>query len=121
MTARVLLADDEPALLAALERQLAELGFEVVATAPNGRAAIELTEQLDPDVVVTDFRMPELTGLEVAAHLHRTRPHLPVVVLSAFDETSLLGAAERAPVAAYLVKGCSPRIIGATIDAAVEV
>ena len=120
MATRVLLADDEPALLASVERLLGQLGFDVIATAANGRQAVELTERLNPDVVVTDFRMPDLTGVEVAAHLHVTRPHLPVVILSAYND-EIQAAVERGPVAAYVVKGCSSRILGATIRAAVEV
>jgi len=116
---RVLLADDEEIILHSLSELLKESGFDVVGTAPDGEAALSMAESLHPDVLVADLRMPRMTGLEVATALRASRPDLPVIILSAYDDVGLQLAAERIPVAAYLVKGCSSReIFGAIRDAA---
>jgi DNA-binding NarL/FixJ family response regulator len=115
---RIVLADDEPVILEALRQLLEELGYDVVGTAADGGKAVELAEQLLPDVMVVDLRMPVLTGIEVASVLGISCPTLPVIVLSAYDDAGLQLAAERVPVSAYLVKGCSSReIVGAIRDA----
>jgi DNA-binding NarL/FixJ family response regulator len=115
---RVVLADDEPIILEALRQLLEESGCDVVDTATDGITAVELADDLHPDVLVADLRMPGLTGLEVAAQLRKRTPPVPVVILSAYDDVGLQLAAERIPVAAYLVKGCSSRALVAAINAA---
>jgi DNA-binding NarL/FixJ family response regulator len=112
---RVLLADDEEIILHSLSELLKESGFDVVGAAADGREAVSMAERLHPDVVVADLRMPGLTGLEVATALRESRPEVPVIILSAYDDVGLQLAAERIPVAAYLVKGCSSREIFAAI------
>ena len=64
---RVLLADDEEEIRAGISRKIdwASLGFALVGEAENGAEALELAEQLRPDVVLTDIKMPFLDGLEL--------------------------------------------------------
>ena len=108
---RVLLADDEEIILHSLSELLKESGFTVVGAAQDGEAAVAMAESLHPDVVLADLRMPRMTGLEVATALRESCPDVPVIILSAYDDVGLQLAAERIPVAAYLVKGCSSREI----------
>ena len=82
---KVLIVDDEPAVLFALSEALADRRRGVkVATAANGHEAIALLEAEKVDLVVTDLRMPGMDGFELLAWLRRGFPHLPVIVMTAF-------------------------------------
>jgi DNA-binding NarL/FixJ family response regulator len=115
---RIVLADDAPTLLEALRQLLQEAGYDVVGTGTDGEQAIALVDALQPDLLIADLRMPKHNGLDVARLLHERRPDLPVIILSAYDDPGLQMEAERIPVAAFLVKGCSARLIFGAIDAA---
>jgi YesN/AraC family two-component response regulator len=115
---RVLLADDEPVILDALRQLLEDFGYDVVGTARDGAEALNMAITTKPDVVIADLRMPELTGLELASRLRELLPRLPVIILSAYGDVGLQLAAEKVPVAAYLVKGCSSREIDGALRAA---
>jgi two-component system response regulator DesR len=74
MKIRVLIAEDQGMVLGALAALLEiEPDIEVVAKAKDGREALALAGQTDPDVVLTDIEMPSMTGLELAAELQRAR------------------------------------------------
>jgi DNA-binding NarL/FixJ family response regulator len=82
---RVVIADDELLIREGLSRLLSEVGFDVVAAAADADDARRKVHAHEPDVLVTDIRMPpRLTdeGLLLAETLHETRPHIGVVVLS---------------------------------------
>ena len=100
---RVVLADDHPAFLSGLEAYLRKQdGVELLDTATDGRAALDLTRRLSPDVLVLDLEMPEMTGVEVAGALqnHPTE----VLILSAYqDQDYIFGVLERG-AAGYLTK-----------------
>lgn len=82
---KVLIVDDEPAVLFALSEALADRrrGVKVV-TAANGHEAVAILESEKVDLMVTDLRMPEMDGFELLAWLRRGFPHLPVVVMTGF-------------------------------------
>jgi len=65
---KLLIADDEPLVCVGLRSMLKweELGIEVIGTARNGRQAAEMIEKLSPEIVITDIKMPLMTGLELA-------------------------------------------------------
>ena len=87
MSATILLVDDEPAQLELLRYNLEKAGFTTLQ-AGNGRAAIDLVEDADPDLVILDWMMPHLSGIELC-RLLRSRPDtkmLPVIILSARGE-----------------------------------
>ncbi len=96
-----LIADDEPLLRDALERQLAQIWPElhIVARARNGREAVELFESLRPDICFLDVHMPGLSGVEAARQIGR-RAHL--VFVTAYDHYAVQAFAEG--VLDYLVK-----------------
>lgn len=81
MGMNVLIVDDELLLLRSLRRRLQRAGHQVVL-ATNGREALEALAHADFDVVLTDVRMPELDGLELARRLARLHPTLPVLFMS---------------------------------------
>ena len=103
---RVLVADDHPAFRAGLQLLLTdEDDIEVVATAENGIDAVRLAQQLVPDVVAMDLRMPGLDGIEATRLLHADLPEVGVIVLTMFEDDASVFAAMRAGARGYLLKG----------------
>ena len=82
---------------------LERAGFDVVAEARDGREAVELAAEHEPDLAVMDVKMPELDGIEAARRMLERRP-LPIVMLTAFSEADLVTRAVDAGVFGYLVK-----------------
>jgi DNA-binding LytR/AlgR family response regulator len=107
-----LIADDEPLLREALERQLAQAWpeLEVVARARNGREAIEAFDRHGPDVCFLDVQMPGKTGVEAASHIGR-RAH--VVFVTAYDQYAVQAFAQG--VLDYLVKPVEPARLAETV------
>jgi CheY-like chemotaxis protein len=85
---RVLLADDYSGILAALRRLLTP-DCDVVACVSDGAAALEATARLQPDVIVLDVNMPDVSGLEVCREVTRTNPHVRVILLSAAGDGAI--------------------------------
>lgn len=100
---RILVVDDEPLARRRLVAQVADLDLgEVVGEAADGLAAVAAAGQLDPDVVLLDVRMPEMDGLEVAAHLRRLAKPPEIIFTTAYDEHAL--AAFEREALDYLLK-----------------
>jgi AmiR/NasT family two-component response regulator len=104
---RVLIADDEALHNLALTSQLETLGHQVIATAVNGREAVELARQTKPDLAFLDIRMPTMTGPEAAHEIAADRP-IPIIILSAYSDSRTVEEATKAPVFHYLVKPVDP-------------
>ncbi|GGL22652.1 response regulator transcription factor [Phycicoccus endophyticus] len=106
---RVLVADDHPLWLAALERDLVSRGVAVVGTASDGPSAVRRTRAVRPDVLVLDLNLPGMRGDEVC----RALGDLPtrVLILSASGEQQDVLAAIKAGATGYLVKSAAPEEI----------
>lgn len=104
---RVLIADDEALHNLALTSQLETLGHNVVATANNGKEAVQLARETKPDLAFLDIRMPTMTGPEAAQEITAERP-IPIIILSAYSDTRTVEEATRAPIFHYLVKPVDP-------------
>ncbi|MFE7326908.1 response regulator [Streptomyces sp. NPDC057565] len=105
MTVRVVLADDQPLVRAALEMVISETpDVEVVGEAATGAEAVRLAEELDPDVVVMDIRMPGMDGIEATRLVTAGSGDARVVVLTTFDDDDYVYAALRAGASGFLVK-----------------
>ena len=85
---KILLVDDEAEVRTSIIRKIdwSAVGFQVVGDAENGVDALEKIEQLEPDVVLTDIRMPYMDGLEMAERLREIHPSIKVVLFSGFDD-----------------------------------
>jgi len=101
-TTRVILAEDHKIVAEALRVLLAE-HFQLLAVVHDGRALVEATERLLPDVIVTDISMPLLNGLEAIKQLMQRRPRTKVVVLTMHKDRALAGNAFRAGVCGYVL------------------
>ncbi|WP_417310336.1 response regulator transcription factor [Devosia sp.] len=112
---RLILAEDQTLLREALAALLGlETDIEIVGTACNGREAHDLVRRHDPDVVVTDIEMPDMTGLELAALLKREGARARVLIVTTFDRPGYLRRALEAGVAGFILKdGPSTRLADA--------
>lgn len=103
---RVLIADDEERicqLIIALG-EWSRLDLEVVGTAENGPAALELVRTLTPDILITDIRMPGCDGLKLVEEAHKLIPELEVIVISGYAQFDYAQTAIRFGVGEYLLK-----------------
>ena len=102
---KVLIVDDEEPFLLSLKDGLEDFSaqFELL-TAANGRAAVELLEQHEIDLVVTDLKMPEMSGFELLAHMSRQHPSIPVVVMTAHGTPETERSLGKLGAARYLEK-----------------
>jgi DNA-binding NarL/FixJ family response regulator len=104
---RVLVAEDDPVVRVALRELLEGEGFEVVGLAANGAEAVALTEQVEPEVFLSDVSMPVMDGLEATRSIKRRYPHVEVVILSATSNPAHITEAEKVGVYRFLHKGSS--------------
>jgi DNA-binding NarL/FixJ family response regulator len=100
---RVLLADDHTLLLEAFAKLLAD-ECDVVGAVSDGRALLEMTKQLRPDVVVVDVAMPLLNGIDAARLIKQAVPLTRIVFLTMNEDPDLAAEAFRAGASAYLLK-----------------
>jgi DNA-binding NarL/FixJ family response regulator len=107
-TVRVLLADDHELVRAGIRSLLEKISnVEIVGEVGDGREAIRLVEEHEPDVLLTDIAMPGMNGLEVTRHLTKTFPRVRVVILSMYSDEEHLYLALRAGAAGYLPKAAA--------------
>jgi two-component system response regulator DesR len=105
VTISVVLAEDQGMVLGAFAALLRlEPDLEVVATATDGHAALAAVLEHRPDVLVTDVEMPGMTGLDVAAALHRDGPPTRIVIVTTFGRSGYLRRAMDSGVSAYVLK-----------------
>ncbi|HEV2768259.1 MAG TPA: response regulator transcription factor, partial [Acidimicrobiales bacterium] len=107
MSVRVLLADDHKILREGLRRSLEVQGLDVVGEAADGEEAIEMAEDLRPDVVLMDVTMPVLDGVEATRRIRQRLPEVRVVVLTMHADETTMARAIRVGADGYLVKDCS--------------
>lgn len=99
----MVIAEDEALIRMDLAEMLAEEGYDVVGQAADGEQAVALAEELRPDLVICDVKMPKLDGIAAAARIAAQRI-APVVILTAFSQRELVERARDAGAMAYLVK-----------------
>jgi two-component system, response regulator PdtaR len=116
---RVLIAEDEALIRLDLKEMLEEEGYDVVAEAGDGAAAVSLAEDLKPDLVILDVKMPVLDGISAAEQIARKRI-APVVILTAFSQRDLVEKAREAGAMAYLVKPFQKKDLLPTIEMALS-
>jgi response regulator NasT len=115
----VVIAEDEVLIRMDLAEMLTEEGYDVVGQAGDGARAIELAEELRPDLVIVDVKMPVLDGIAAAEAIAGKRI-APVVILTAFSQRDLVERARDAGAMAYLVKPFSKSDLVPAIEMAVS-
>ena len=103
---KVLLVDDEEEVTNMIEERIdwAGLGFEVAGKAQNGVKALELSEKVQPDVVITDIKMPYMNGLELARYMKQENPGVRILILTGFDEFEYAKEAVHLEIDEYILK-----------------
>ncbi len=118
VAARILIAEDEAIVAEDLAMTLQDLGYQVVGTASTGLLAIQLAEELKPDLVLTDISLRgEINGIQASEQI-RARFDIPVIFLTAYAETDVLSRAKVTEPYGFLAKPFSYHILKITIDAA---
>jgi response regulator NasT len=118
-TRRVVIAEDEVLIRMDLKEMLTDEGYDVVGEAGDGAEAVRLAEELRPDLVILDVKMPILDGIAAAEQVARQRI-APVVMLTAFSQRDLVERARDAGAMAYLVKPFNPSDLVPAIELAVS-
>jgi len=108
----ILVVDDETHILHVVSLKLRYAGFNVL-TARDGEEAMDALAATPVDLIITDFQMPGINGVELAGQVHATaaRRHLPIILLTAHGLTLEPGVMERAGIVLCLSKPFSPREI----------
>jgi DNA-binding NarL/FixJ family response regulator len=102
---RLLVVDDEPLFVEMIQAMLAsEQGISVVATAPDGKLAVRLADELDPDVIVMDVSMPVMDGIEATTRIRKGNPDACVLILTGAPTAGDVDRARKAGAAAYVTK-----------------
>jgi DNA-binding NarL/FixJ family response regulator len=111
---RILVADDSEAMRRALRRVLERhVDWEVCGEASNGREAVEKAAQCGPDVILLDFQMPEMNGLEAAKEMRRRTPEIPILMVTMHMSPQLAVEARKVGVRGT----CSKTEIGCLMEA----
>jgi DNA-binding NarL/FixJ family response regulator len=116
---RVLLVDDHPVVRQGLETMLSiEQDIQVVGKAGDGPGALQQVVDLEPDVVLLDIRLPDITGVELLHQFQQAAPQVKVIILTTYDDEEYLLGALRAGARGYLLKTVAREQLTAAIRAA---
>lgn len=116
---RILIADDHLVIREGLQMILGmEDDLEVVGEAANGESAVRLAEELQPDVVLMDLRMPGMGGLEAIERILAQWPEMAIVILTTYNEDELMIRGLRAGARGFLLKDTGRQALFHTIRAA---
>jgi response regulator NasT len=100
---RIVVADDEPDMRDYFRKILPRLGHQVLAAAETGRDLVDLCRKGEPDLVITDIKMPDMDGIDAAIRVYQERP-IPFILVSAYHDPDLIARAEADHILGYLVK-----------------
>src|SRR5262245_633036 len=100
---RILLADDHVMLLEALVNLLKE-DFDIAGVAQDGNSMLEMAARLQPDIIILDFSMPQLNGIDATRILRKDAPAAKILFLSMYADLPLVEEAFRAGACGYLLK-----------------
>jgi len=100
---RILIAEDHSRMLTELRARLGTV-FEIVGVAVDGKQAVDVTLQLDPDVLVLDISMPLMNGFQAAACLRDVKCRTKVVILTVYEDRDYISAAFSSGASAYVTK-----------------
>ena len=115
MAARVVLADDHPLFLQALQVAMERAGFEIAGTAMRGDDLLELMDRVQADVVLLDLAMPGYDGFECIHRLRASHPNAAIVVVSGADDEASIRHAMEAGAVCFVGKAADPNDLAGAI------
>ena len=102
---RILVADEQEVVRCGLRKMFErQLGWEVIAEASNGKAAISKAVEFKPDVAILDYALPLINGIEATRHIRTRLPSTEVLIFTAHDDDALIRECLRAGARSYLLK-----------------
>ena len=107
MPNKILIVDDEPFNLDLLEQELTELGY-AIERASNGAEALQLVDKNSPDLVLLDYQMPDMNGIEVLRAIRQDNGDLPVVIITAHGSIERAVEAVKARADDFITKPFDP-------------
>ena len=114
---QILLIDDHKILLEGTQRLLSGLeGYEVTATASSGKQAIELLKSQDFDIMVTDYQLPDYSGLDIIKVAHAVNTDMKIIVLSMHDDPSVVKELLKANIDSFILKNDAPSSLMQALD-----
>jgi DNA-binding NarL/FixJ family response regulator len=114
---RCLVADDHPALVAAVSDFLTNEGFEIVGQARDGLTAVASARETLPDVALVDYRMPHLEGAQLLEELHEAAPEMLIAVYTADSDQSIVNVVFEAGAHALILKDAPLSDLGHALEA----
>ncbi len=114
----VVVAEDEELILNNLVQKIhsTNLNFKVIGTAQTGADALALVQELSPEVLITDIRMPVMTGIQLLGHVHQQYPFVKTVIISGFSDFSYARSAIQYGVSNYLLKPIDTEELAQTLQ-----
>jgi response regulator NasT len=115
---KVLIAEDDPVIALGLAERVRSLGHEPIGPAPDGRRAVELARESDPDVYLFDVGLPGIDGLDAAALLADDGRSRPVVIVTGSEDPATIARSVAGGAGAYLTKPVDTRELAAALELA---
>ncbi|MGH7810247.1 MAG: sigma-54-dependent transcriptional regulator, partial [Candidatus Binatia bacterium] len=119
MPSKILIVDDEPFNLDLLEQELNDLGYPS-ARAGDGKQALQMIDKLDPDLVLLDYRMPDMNGIDVLREIRRQKKELAVIMITAYGTIDVAVEAVKAGADDFITKPFDPEHLALVIKKALE-
>ncbi|MFA5422965.1 MAG: response regulator transcription factor [Phycisphaerae bacterium] len=121
MSIRIILADDHKITRQGLHSLIDENeDMEVIAEAQNGREVVELTREMNPDVIIMDVSMPDLNGVEATRQIIQENPRVRVIALSMHSDTLFVSEMLKSGASGYLLKDCAFQELKQAIRSVIE-
>ncbi|MFC3772874.1 response regulator [Paenibacillus sp. GCM10012303] len=119
---KVLLIDDEKAIIEGLSAIISwsRLNCEVIGSAYNGQVGVEQAALLQPDIIVTDIRMPYVDGLQMIEAIQRTQPHVQFIILSGYSDFKYAQKGIELGIKQYVLKPVEEKELEASLAAIVQ-
>lgn len=118
-TKRVLLVDDEPDLLELMSQHIELWGYDVVR-ASNGKDAIEAVKNKEADIVILDYMMPAMNGIETLENIRNINRDIPVIMFTAYPDEKSIKSVDKLGISAYIPKLSTYTDVKATLESALD-